>query len=334
MDPSSPACKCGDKTPCHRTQDVLDKLLEKQLEKANGDTTHWAYVEGDFKKIPCTHRGNELLHHHKSCGRVIDEHDASPHQQAVQHAPSTVVPIPSLMADFHCVVQFILPLASEGLIPRATSRDTSVPQEIKTTMLQFYKTRNCVILRKLLLKGIDATELHQRKMQACYPAVHAHIIPQAQNGTVRFLGIGVDDPQNALPLFKHIELEWDRGNIALIPMAGTVEGAHLNVLVLVAHSLHNTKMCYADNGKVMDGQHVGNMTFRHIHNVTISFEPEARPYVRCLIFRWETSYRTHPHEFPPPNGDVLSFCRREPEHKEAIMRLLGTPEGTSALPQS
>ena len=75
MDPSSPACKCGDKAPCPCNREELRQLLKEQLKEADYDTTHGAYTEGDFKKIPCTHRSNEVLHHHKDCGRVIGEHD-------------------------------------------------------------------------------------------------------------------------------------------------------------------------------------------------------------------------------------------------------------------
>ena len=64
--------------PCCLTQNILFGHLEKQLVKANGDTAHWAYTKGDFIEFPCTHRRNVILHHHKSCGRIIDEHDPAP----------------------------------------------------------------------------------------------------------------------------------------------------------------------------------------------------------------------------------------------------------------
>eukprot|EP00759_Apiculatamorpha_spiralis_P055447 PhF_6_TR7814/c0_g1_i1/m.11239 len=71
---SVPRCNCKDgKNPCTRTREELDKLLKEQLKEANGDTTHWAYVQGDFEQIPCAHNNNQL-HHHKDCGRVIGEH--------------------------------------------------------------------------------------------------------------------------------------------------------------------------------------------------------------------------------------------------------------------
>ena len=297
-----PLCKCNDTTTpaCGFSQDKLITLLKEAPDNACVAYTRY------FEYFTCTTNA-KMMDHCKKCSKTID-----------MHAPSTEVP--SMMADIHCVVQFILPLASVGLIPRATSRDTSVPQDIKKTMLRFYKTRNCVILRKLLLKGKDATERFEGEIQPCYPAVHAHVIPQAEVASVAFLGIDVDDPQNALPLFKHIELEWDRGNIALIPVAGTADGSHLNVLVKVAQALRGTKMCFASNGDVMYDQPIRNITFQQIHNVTISFEAEARPYVRCLILRWETSYRKNPHEFPVPTGDDLRFLRRDPEHKEAIKK--------------
>ena len=68
-------CNCNVvKASCPLTREELRSLLEKQLEGANGDTTDWHYTEGDFEKILCVHHGNKRLHHHKSCGMIIDLH--------------------------------------------------------------------------------------------------------------------------------------------------------------------------------------------------------------------------------------------------------------------
>ena len=197
-----------------------------------------------------------------------------------------------------------------------------VPPEVKKKMLDFYSTENCIIMRTLFLGGDDRKERFKGNVVPCYAAVHAHIIPQAYKSAMSFLGIDVDDERNALPLFKHIELEWDRGNIALVPLAGAREDSDaLNVQVQVCWRIRRLPICYAVEGSVDLKQPVSGLRFGDLHGKTVTFCGERKPYVRCLFLRWGTSYKEHPREFIRPDKHVLALCYKDTEHKEHLASL-------------
>ena len=178
MDSSSPACKCGDKTPCPCNRQELRQLLKEQLEKANGDTTHWAYTEGDFEKIPCAHHGNKILHHHKDCGRVIGEHDASPQARSADdsspaRADSQLTvnqlrwadPVHQLQVRYHDVI---------SVFGKQGEKSDTVRKTIKDKIHRF----DCVVCNK--------------------PANCAHLIPRKADADR--LNVQYDEESNFLPL--------------------------------------------------------------------------------------------------------------------------------------
>ena len=138
---------------------------------------------------------------------------------------------------------------------------------------------------------------------------------------LELLRLKVNEPRNALPLFKHIELEWDRGNIAIIPSAGTAEDNVLVLQLCVHESIQSENVCYADDrGTVNLRQPVRGVTFGFLHQKTVTFDPESRPFVRALLLRWATSWNKHP-DFPVPEPGVLTLCNRSEQHKNAIGKI-------------
>ena len=309
------SCKCNDTATkaCDRTRGELDTLLKDA--RVEGVTRRDTDAYRDyFKSLTCPD-GDAPMDHCRKCSKTIDMHKSSA-------PPAGSFETMEVMKDVKQLKAYMLPIAKNALVPRATSRSTEVPPRVKKKMLDFYSSSNCIIMRALLLKGCDKWEMFRGEECPCYPAVHAHIIPQANTSTLDFLGIDVNDVRNALPLFKHIELEWDRGNIALIPLAGAREDSDaLNVQVLVSRRLRHLPICFAKDGNVDDKQPVRDVSFGYLHGKTVTFFGDHKPYVRCLFLRWGTSYKEHPNEFTAPDKDILVLCNRDEEHKEHIASL-------------
>ena len=203
--------------PCGFTQVTLAQFL-KEADKGELKFERYFFTRAS-DVIPGTATPSNIPRCLK-CGCTIDEHNGgSPPIQVPLSARSPVVD-PAEAELVVAMKEFFMPLLRGMLIPKPVSKNTSVPPLVKQRMLDYYKSANCLILRKVLLKGVDSKEKYKGRMMPCYPAVHAHIVPQSTMSALEMLQIDVDDARNALPLFKHIELEWDRGNIAIIPVAG------------------------------------------------------------------------------------------------------------------
>ena len=230
------------------------------------------------------------------------------------------------LADVWVAVQqlstFMEPVFCQLLLPVATSKESTVLRPVKENMLKFYQTENCIVMRQVFLGGTDTKGDWGGHWMATFPPVHAHIVPQSNAATLQLLGISVDDPRDALPLFKHIEVEWDRGNIAIVPVAGTSETSTAMVVrIEVAQSIQDQPICFTDkHGRIAFKQPVKNVTFRELHGKTVSFG-ENKPYVRCLLLRWGTSYKKNP-EFTEPDSAILKLCKRDPQHIANIAKLV------------
>ena len=215
MDPSSPACKCGDKTPCPRTQEVLDKLLKEQLKEADYNTTHRAYVEGDLKEIPCTHRDNELLHHHKDCGRVIGEHDASPQVVVPSSGSAALRELTATLTN--AVVQrlesrFLESTFGIGDIASVSSHKTE-PNLRSAVRMTFENT--CIVTGVVATTEDEASDIMKV----------SHILPQKMANAGNFMREfavrpeDIDHPKNLLLMIKKEEELFDHFGFCFVPDA-------------------------------------------------------------------------------------------------------------------
>lgn len=91
-------------------------------------------------------------------------------------------------------------------------RTPSVPN-LHSIVLKAYRTKNCLAMSKLF--KYDPMRV---KHQVRHPFMCTHVLGSEYQPFMKVTcpDVELDDVHNILPLFKHIELEWDRGNIALV----------------------------------------------------------------------------------------------------------------------
>ena len=210
-----PACKCCDKPPsCPCPREELRALLQKQLEKANGDTTHWAYTEGDFEKILCVHHGNKLLHHHKYCGRVIDEHNAHP-EQRTKNGSAALRELTATLTN--AVVQrlesrFLESTFGIGDIASVSSHKTE--QNLRSAVRMTFEN-TCIVTGVVVMTEDEASDIMKV----------SHILPRKMANAGNFMREfavrpeDIDHPKNFLLMIKNEKELFDHFGFCFVPDA-------------------------------------------------------------------------------------------------------------------
>eukprot|EP00971_Amphidinium_carterae_P159319 3158161-Amphidinium_carterae.1 len=174
-----------------------------------------------------------------------------------------------------------------GLRPPRSQRTVETSFTVAKSSMLHHQYEGCLILGALC---------NYRWARLCYKdqTCTAHIYDKRQSHEARNLDIGIDDPQNTFRFLHHIELEFDKGKLMILPYGtetGTVgdeqtyfyqvhvQNALQNqaVLEVAQRATYESALIYGPPVRLPSGR---NLEFQHLDKLVFK---AGRVYMRCLF---------------------------------------------------
>eukprot|EP00971_Amphidinium_carterae_P335667 6471646-Amphidinium_carterae.1 len=133
-----------------------------------------------------------------------------------------------------------------------------------------------------------------------FRAVGEHIVPVSQHRVAQAHDIDIQDGSNGLPLFKHLEEVFSKGNLSIQPTGELGKDDSVEFQVFVCSCIRTTALLYKPHGhealprkveqdnKVWDSVSRRRITFGDLHQRTFSMKPW--PSMRSMYLKADMAF--------------------------------------------